>query len=108
MDTHLPANSICSWPELCEKFVDAFIGGVQPPKTVSDLRGVVQKDGESLRKFLQRFTQIQHCTPDAHKAAIIATFHANVKNPCMLEKMITRSIKTITALFELADKVACV
>src|SRR4051812_27786073 len=49
---------------------------------------------------------MQHCIPDAHEAAIIATFHANVKNPRMLEKMSTRSIKTITALYELADKVA--
>src|SRR4051812_12003233 len=49
---------------------------------------------------------MKHCIPDAHEAAIIATFHANVKNSRMLEKMSTRSIKTINALFELADKVS--
>ena len=49
---------------------------------------------------------MHHCILDAHEAAIIATFHANVKNPRMLEKMSTRSIKKITALLELADKVA--
>src|SRR4051812_46536656 len=103
--THLPVNSISSWPELYKKFVCAFTGGVQPPKSVSDLRRVVQKDGESLQKFVQRFTQMQHIIPNAHKASIIATFHDNVNNPRMLEKMRTRSIKTITVLFELADKV---
>src|SRR4051812_18977740 len=60
----------------------------------------------NLLKFVQRFTQMQHSLPDAHEVAIIATFHANVKNSRMLKKMSTRSIKTITALFELADKVA--
>ena len=38
---HLPANSIGSWTELCDKFVGAFKGGYQPPKTISDLRRVV-------------------------------------------------------------------
>ena len=88
---HLPANSISSWTELCDKFVGAFKGGYQPPKTISDLRRVVQKDNELLRKFIQRFNQMHHSIPDAHKATVIATFHANVKRQRMLQKQYTAS-----------------
>lgn len=103
---HLPANSISFWTELCDKFVGTFTGGYQPPKTINDLRRVVQRDDEPLRKFIQQFNQVHHSIPDAHEAAVIATFHANVKMPRMLQKLSTRPVKTITELFEIADKVA--
>lgn len=49
---------------------------------------------------------MHHCIPDAHEAAIIATFHANFKTPRMLLKLSTKPVKTVTTFFELADKVA--
>ena len=38
---HLPATSVSSWLELYDKFVGAFKGCYQQPKTIGDLHQVV-------------------------------------------------------------------
>jgi hypothetical protein len=53
---HLPEDSISSWADMCNEFVGAFTGGHQEPGRPSDLEILLQKEGESLRKYLQRFS----------------------------------------------------
>ena len=53
---HLPEDSISSWADLCHEFVGAFTGGHQAPGQESDLHVIPQKEGESLRKYIQRFS----------------------------------------------------
>ena len=55
---HLPENSISSWADLCHEFVGAFTGGHQAPGQESDLHIIPQKEGETLRKYIQRFSRI--------------------------------------------------
>ena len=103
---NLPANSVKSWPDLCDQFVGAFQGGFRRPGAVSDLHSLAQKPDETLRKYTQRFCQVQHTIPDISQDAIIAAFHSNVRDPKMREKMSTRAIRSTAELFQLADKCA--
>src|SRR3954463_4225999 len=103
---HLPDNSLSSWADLCHQFVGAFTGGHKPHGQASNLHLLVQKEGESLRKYIQRFSQVQRNIPDVHPAAVISAFHQNVRNRRMREEMAMCKIKDVSELYALADKCA--
>ena len=75
---NLPESSISSWADLCNHFVGAFQGGYKRPGMPSNLHVLPQGPDESLRKYVQRFSQVQHNIPDVDPATVISTFHANV------------------------------
>ena len=52
---HLPVDSISS---LADLFVGAFIEGHQAHGQASDLHIIPQKEGENLRKYIQRFSKV--------------------------------------------------
>src|SRR6187399_472771 len=103
---HLPENSISSWAHLCHQFVGAFTGGHKPHGQESDLHILAQKEGESLRKYIQRFSRVQHNIPDVHHAAVISAFHQNVRNRGIREEMAMCKIRDVSELYALADKCA--
>src|SRR3954462_10860429 len=103
---HLPENSISSWADLCHQFVGAFTGGHKPHGQESDLHLLAQKEGEPLRKYIQRFGQVQRNIPDVHPAAVISAFHQNVRNRRMREEMVMCKIRDVSELYALADKCA--
>ena len=67
---------------------------------------LAQKEGEPLRKYIQRFSRVQHNIPDVHPAAVISAFHQNVRNRRMREEMAMYKIKNVSELYALADKCA--
>src|SRR6187399_1095420 len=103
---HLPEGSISSWADLCHQFVGAFTGGHKPHGQESDRHILAQKEGESLRKYIQRFSRVQHNIPDVHPAAVISAFHQNVRNRRMREEMAMTKIRDVSELYALADKCA--
>ena len=103
---HLPEDSISSWADLCNEFVVAFRGGYREPGQPSDLRALLKKEGESLRKYLQRFSRVHHNIPKIDTAEVIAAVHTNVGNWRMRAKMNVRLPKTINELYTLEDKCA--
>src|SRR3990170_5870516 len=104
---NLPENSISSWSDLCNEFVGAFTGGHKAPGQPSDLQVIPQRDGETLCKYIQRFSRVHRNIPDVHPATVIAAFHTNVRNRKMREKMNVKLPKTVNELYTLADKCAC-
>lgn len=103
---HLLDNSISSWADLCHQFVGAFIGGHKPHGQESNLHLLAQKEGEPMRKYIQRFSSVQHNIPDVHPAAVISAFHQNVRNRRMREEMAMCKIRDVSELYALADKCA--
>ena len=103
---HLPENSISSWADLCHEFIGAFTGGHQEPGRPSDLQLLQQKDGETLRKYLQRFIKVHRNIPKIQPAAVIAAFQSNVRNRRIRFKMNVRLPKTVKDLYTLVDKCA--
>ena len=103
---HLPEDSISSWADLCNEFVGGFTGGHREPEQPSDLQALLQKEGESLRKYLQRFNQVHHNVPKINPTEVIAAFHTNVGNWRMRAKMNVWLPKTVNELYALEDKCA--
>ena len=67
-----------------------------------------QKPGETLRKYIQRFSQTRNKIPNATDAQVISAFQAGVTDVRMLEKFGTHDniTSTVVKLFDLADKCA--
>ena len=53
---NLPEGSIASWGALCDAFIANFRGTYERPLTKNDLKAVRQAPGETLCKFIQRFS----------------------------------------------------
>jgi hypothetical protein len=103
---HLPVDSISSWSDLCHEFVGAFTGGHQAHGQASDLHVIPQKEGENLRKYIQRFSRVQYNIPDVHPAAVISAFHQNVRNRKMREELVMNKVRDVAELYVLADRCA--
>src|SRR4051812_45877323 len=103
---HLPEGSISSWADLCHQFVGAFTGGHKPRGQDCDLHILAQREGEPLRKYIQRFSRVHRNIPDVHPAAVISAFHQNVRNRRMREEMAMTMIRDVSELYALADKCA--
>ena len=65
-----------------------------------------QRPGETLRKFIQRFSQVRNKIPRITDAEIISAFSAGVTDVKMREKLAMHDIDSVVKLFELADKCA--
>jgi hypothetical protein len=60
-----------------------------------------------LRKYIQRFSRVQHNIPDFHPTTVISAFHHNVRNHKMREELAMNKIRDIGELYALADKCTC-
>jgi hypothetical protein len=60
---NLPPGSICSWDDLCHQFVANFQGTFMHPSLECDLHDMKQQEGETLRCFIQRFSQVRNTIP---------------------------------------------
>ena len=73
---------------------------------MNDLHSLVQKPGEMLRQYMQRFNHISYNIPDAEDPCIISTFSANVRDSKMREELSMDRVRTVSELFALADRCA--
>src|SRR4051812_25013986 len=103
---HSREKSIPSWADLCQEFVGAFTGGHQAPGQASDLHIIPQKEGETLRKYIQRFSSVHHNIPDVHHAALISALHQNMHNRRMRGELSPKRVRDVVELYALADKCA--
>ena len=104
---NLPKSTINMWEELCKCFVANFKGTYERALTDNDLCAVGQKPGETLRKFIQRFSQVRNKIPNIPDTQVISAFRAGVTDTRMLEKLgIHDSLTSVVKLFDLADKCA--
>ena len=67
---------------------------------------LLQKEGESFLKYMQRFSWVHMNIPDIHPAAVIAAFQFNMRNRKICSKMNVRLPKTVNELYTLVDKCA--
>jgi hypothetical protein len=72
----------------------------------TDLHVVQQHPGESLRSFIQQFSQVRNTIPRISNTYIVIAFRQGVRDEKMLEKLTTHDIQDVTELFSLVDKCA--
>jgi hypothetical protein len=94
---NLTSGSVYSWEELCASAYQQH--GVE-----AHLHAVRQEPGETLRKFISRFTKVRGTIPRISDASIITAFRQGVRDEKMLEKLATHDVETVPTLFALADK----
>jgi hypothetical protein len=101
---NLTPGSVYSWEELCARFVVNFASAYQQHGVEAHLHAVRQEPGETLRKFISRFTKVRGTIPRISDASIIMAFRQGVRDEKMLEKLATHDVETVPTLFALADK----
>jgi hypothetical protein len=67
---------------------------------------VQQRLEESLRSFIQRFSQVQNITPRISNSSIVVVFRQGMRDKKMLEKLATHDVQDVFELFSLEDKYA--
>jgi hypothetical protein len=103
---NLTLGSVYSSEELCARFVANFANAYQQHGVEAHLHAVRQEPGETLRKFISRFTKVRGAIPRISDASIITAFRQGVRVEKMLEKLATHDAETVPTLFALADKCA--
>jgi hypothetical protein len=88
------------------RFVANIASAYQQHGVEAHLHAVRQEPGETLRKFISRFTKVQGTIPRISDASIITAFRQGVHDEKMLEKLTTHDVETVPTLFALADKCA--
>ncbi|XP_073360106.1 uncharacterized protein [Aegilops tauschii subsp. strangulata] len=84
---NLPAGSISSWDEMRECFIANFQGTRDCAPAVGDLRRIKQHPGETLHKYIQRFTNVLLKIPKVSNEAIISAFSDDVQDVKMKEEL---------------------
>jgi hypothetical protein len=103
---NLTPRLVYSWEELCAQFVANFASAYQQHGVEAHLHAVRQEPGETLWKFISRFSKVRGTIPRISDASIITTFGQGVHDEKMLKKLATHDVKTVPTLFALADKCA--
>jgi hypothetical protein len=103
---NLPKGTLTSWQELCHQFTANVKSGYSRPSNETDLHVGQQRLGESLRSFIQRFSQVRNTIPHISNASVVVAFMQGMKDEKMLKKLTTHNIQDVAELFSLADKCA--
>jgi hypothetical protein len=81
---NLPEGTLTSWQELCHEFTANFQSAYAWSSNETNLHVTRQRPGESLRSFIQQFSQVHNTIPRISNASVVAAFHQVVRDENML------------------------
>ena len=73
----LPADSIDSWDDLKKAFIENYRSTYKRPSSKFDLARMYQKSGETLRSFIQRFSEKRNSIPNIAEVEVINAFKSH-------------------------------
>jgi hypothetical protein len=106
----LPSGSVCSWLHLCWLFTSNFCATCACLGVNWDLASVVQKKGESLQKFIQRFCNKRNIIPKVDDKSIIMFFKRGLRDSSLIRKLtmknprMSEEILAITSKYDLTEE----
>jgi hypothetical protein len=101
---NLPHETITSWKDLCQQFVANFMPTYERPAMKNDLKSVCQYKGETLRQYIQRFSQVRNKIPRISNKEVISAFSTGVADIKMKEKLsMNDELTSMVRLFEIVD-----
>jgi hypothetical protein len=104
---NLPHESVTSWKDLCRQFVANFMPTYERPATKNDLKAVRQYKGETLRQYIQHFSQMRNKIPRISNEEVISAFSTGVSDIKMREKLsVNDELTSVVRLFEIANRCA--
>lgn len=101
---HLPPNSISSFSELHESFIQHFSRSWRAPKQADDLYSIVQKENESLQDFLKRFNSVKVTIPNCLEETAVSAFKKGLKrNSSLFWKLVKYLCSTMAEVLARAE-----
>ena len=94
----LPENSIGSWEDLEEAFLNNLQGTYVRPPDADDLSHIVQQPGESARKFWTRFLTQKNQIVDCPDAEALAAFKHSIRDEWLARHLGQEKPKSMAAL----------
>ena len=101
---NLPENSIGSWEDLEESFLDNFQGTYVRPPDADDLSHIIQQPGESVRKFWTRFLTKKNQIIDCLYAQALAAFKHSICDEFPARHLGQEKPKSMAALMMLMTR----
>jgi hypothetical protein len=102
----LPSGSVCSWTHLCRLFNSNFRATCARQKVKWDLASAVQKKGESLREFIQHFSQKRNLIPEVDNKSIIMFFKKGPRDSSLICKLSMKNPRISKQMLAIANKYA--
>ncbi|XP_062195344.1 uncharacterized protein LOC133898689 [Phragmites australis] len=87
-----PRGSVHSWEDLCDQFIANFQGTYARPGVEDDLYQVRQRQDESLRDYIRRFTKCQNTIQKITCEFVVIAFWRVVKDQKIVEKLATKEV----------------
>ena len=100
----MPENSIGSWEDLEEAFLDNFQGTYVRPPDADDLGHIVRQPGESARKFWTRFLTKKNQIADYPDAEALAAFKHSIRDEWIARHLGQEKPKSMAALMTLMTR----
>jgi hypothetical protein len=102
---NLPHEFVTSWKDLCRQFIANFMPTYECPATKNKLTAVRQYKGETLRQYIQRFSQMRNKIPRISNEEVISAFSTGISDIKMREKLsVNDELTSIVRLFEITDR----
>jgi hypothetical protein len=102
----LPNESIGSWGELESQFARNFRLTYKRPASLEEVKACVQRKGETLRSYIQRWSVIKNSAEDVSDERAIDAFSAGLRRSDLVEEIGRTRPTTVAELMEQANKFA--
>jgi hypothetical protein len=99
-------GSVWSWSDLCRQFISNFRATCERPGVKWDLANIMQEEGESLQKFIQRFYNKRNVIPEVDDKSIIMFFKKGLKDSALIRKLAMKNLRTSEEMLAIANKYA--
>jgi hypothetical protein len=104
---NLPHKSVTLWKDLCRQFVANFMPTYERPATKNDLKAMRQYKGETLRQYIQRFSQMRNKIPRISNEEVISAFSTGIADIKMKEKLsVNDELTSVVRLFKITGRCA--
>jgi hypothetical protein len=100
----LPAGSVQSWNHLCRLFTSNFRATCARPGVDWDLASIVQKKGESLREYIQRFCNKRNVIPVVDDKSIMMFFKKGLRDSSLIQKLAMKNPRMSEQLFSITNR----
>jgi hypothetical protein len=100
----LPNESIGSWGELESQFARNFRSTYKRPASLEEVKACVQRKGETLRSYIQRWSVIKNSAEDVSDERAIDAFSAELCCSDLVEEIGRTRPMTVAELMEEANK----
>ncbi|XP_075675082.1 uncharacterized protein LOC142644330 [Castanea sativa] len=102
--TKLPTSSIDSFEQLSSAFLRHFVGGQRPKRPVDHLLTIKQREKETLRSYMKRFTRETLEVDDVDDKTQLMTFKAGLKSREFVVSLAKNPPKTMVEMLLKAQK----